>query len=165
MATLYELTAAYAELIAAYEQAEDDDQAAAALEGLDALDADVTDKAEAYARVIRNLRSDVKALAEEIARLQKVKARTLALAEHLQRTLLDAMTAMQIKSIHTSIGKWTVQRNPPGCDVLNADLVPAEYHIPQPDEIDKRAILAAFKATGEIPSGVAITQGTGLRFR
>ena len=43
--------------------------------------------------------------------------------------------------------------------------VPEEFHIPQPDKIDRVGILKHFKNTGELLPGVEITQNAGIRFR
>ena len=57
---------------------------------------------------------------------------------------------MNLTDIQTGIGKWRVQMNPYSCQIIDEADVPAEFHIPQPDKIDKAAILRQFKATGEL---------------
>ena len=75
------------------------------------------------------------------------------------------MQSVGTDEIATGIGKWKVQLNPWSCEVLDDAKVPERYRIPQPDKIDKRAMIADFKATGEIMEGVTFKQMAGLRFR
>lgn len=163
--TLYELTTEYEALLAEYEAAEDEARRDELLEMFDALQDDIGDKGEAYARVLRNLSAQRDAYKAEADRLtRKAKASEKAM-DGLKAQLLSAMQRVGATKLETSIGKWSVRTNPWSVEVLDVDAVPAEYHVPQPDKIDKRAILAAFKETGEIVGGVMMNQTTGIQFR
>lgn len=163
--TLYELTTEYEALLAEYEVAEDDERRAEVLDMIDAVQDDIGDKGEAYARVLRNLSAQRDAYKAEADRLtRKAKASEKAM-EGLKAQLLSAMQRVGANKLETSIGKWSVRLNPWSVEVMDVDAVPAEYHVPQPDKIDKRAILAAFKETGEIIDGVMMNQTTGIQFR
>lgn len=162
---LYELTTEYTALLAEYEAAEDDERRAEVLDMIDALQDDIGDKGEAYARVLRNLTAQRDALKDEAKRLTDKARAADAAVERLKAQLLSAMQRVGATKLHTSIGAWSVRTNPWSVDVVDVDAVPAEYHVPQPDKIDKRAILAAFKETGEIVDGVMMNQTTGIQFR
>lgn len=163
--TLYELTTEYEALLAEYEVAEDDERRAEVLDMIDAVQDDIGDKGEAYARVLRNLSAQRDAYKAEADRLtRKAKANEKAM-EGLKAQLLSAMQRVGANKLETSIGKWSVRLNPWSVEVMDVDAVPAEYHVPQPDKIDKRAILATFKETGEIVGGVMMNQTTGIQFR
>lgn len=144
--TLYELTTEYEALLAEYEAAEDDERRVEVLDMIDAVQDDIGDKAEAD-RLTKKAKASEKAM------------------EALKAQLLSAMQRVGANKLETSIGKWSVRTNPWSVDVLDVDAVPAEYHVPQPDKIDKLAILAAFKETGEIIAGVMMNQTTGIQFR
>ena len=165
MASLYEITGEYAALLGALEAAETDEEAEAIYLSIEAVDADLGAKADAYARIMRNYQSDAEALKAEIDRLAAKKKRAEAAVERMKAAMLENMQKLGLKDIQTSIGKWRVQQNPWSCSVQDPDEVPAEYHIPQPDKIDARGILDNFKATGEILPGVEITRREGVRFR
>lgn len=45
------------------------------------------------------------------------------------------------------------------------DAIPAEYHIPQPDKVDVKAMIAQHKLTGEVFDGCEFKQEEGIRFR
>ena len=162
---LYELTTEYTALLAEYEAAEDDERRGELLDMIDALQDDIGDKGEAYARVLRNLTAQYDALKAEAKRLTDKADAVEAAQKRLKAQLLSAMQRVGATKLQTSIGAWSVRTNPWSVDVVDANAVPAEYHVPQPDKIDKRAILAAFKATGEIVDGVMMNQSTGIQFR
>lgn len=165
MANLYELSTEYTALMAEYEAAEDDAQRAEVWAMIDALQDDIADKAEAYARIMRNMQAEAESYKAEAQRLTKKQKAAEAAVEGLKQRLLDAMTLTGAGEIKTSIGKWRIQNNPWRCKVVDADAVPAEYHIPQPDMIDRAGLLKRFKETGEMLDGVEYTQTNGLRFR
>ena len=164
MANLYELTNDYYDLMREYEFSEDD-QRAEVLQRIYGLQDTISDKAEAYARIIRNLKADAEAYKAEAQRLTAKQRAAESAIDGLKSRLLDAMNAIGADEIKTTIGKWRVQMNPASCQVIDDSAVPAEYHIPQPDKIDRNSILKHFKTTGELLPGVEITQTAGIRFR
>ena len=165
MASLYELSAEYSGFLDAYDNAQSDEEAAEILQSLVDIHGELTEKGEAYAKVIRNKKSEAKAFKDEADRLMAKAKSASNLVDRLQQALLDAMKLTNTKEIVTSIGKWRMQMNPWACEVKDADKVPKKYHIPQPDKIDKLALLKEFKETGEIVDGCEFRQEQGIRFR
>lgn len=165
MASLYELSAEYADLMDAYDAAETEEEREEVLARLNLSADEIVGKAEDYAKLVRMKEEEAKGFKAEAERLTKRKQAAENLVARLKATMLDAMTLTGQTEVNTSIGKWRKQMNPPSCDVLNVDLIPKQYRIPQPDKVDKKSILDAFKQTGEIPSGVEIKREEGVRFR
>lgn len=163
--TLYELTGEYAELISALECAETEEEAAAIWQRLDATEGDIVEKAEAYARIMRNKQAEAEAFKAEKQRLEKLQRSAECIAENLKIRLLDAMQRLNVSEIQTGIGKWKVQMNPFSVNILDESAAPSEFRVPQPDKIDKAGILKHFKETGEILDGIEVTQNVGIRFR
>ena len=161
---LYELTEQYAAIMDALDNCAPD-QEAALLDELTSLNDSISDKAEAYARIIKGCEAESGALATEIRRLQAIKKRYDTCAARLRDRLMECMTLAGAPSIGTSIGKWTLRSNPISVVVVDADAVPEEYRIPQPFEVDKKASKAAFAETGEIPPGCDIVRTEGVQFR
>ena len=122
-------------------------------------------KADNYAKIIKSKEAESKAYHEEAERLDKKSKSAANVAKRLKEVMLDAMKLTNTTSIPTSIGRWYTQSNPWSCEILDADKVPAEYHVPQPDKIDKASMLKRFKETGEIVDGVEFRQELGVRFR
>lgn len=162
--TLYQLSNDYIDALRRLEDAGDDPERAEALAALDAIDGDLTQKAEAYAKAMLNLRAEAEAAMTESMRLAERERRLKNSVEALKARMLDAMQRLDIRRIDTPIGRWRLQLNPPACKVLDPDRVPAEFRVPQPDRIDSRAILKNYRETGEIIDGVDIRRELGIRF-
>lgn len=165
MANLYELSAGYVTLIDAYDTAETDEEREDILKMLAEAEGDIADKGEAYAKVIRMKEEEARAFKAEADRLTKKRQAAENMANRLKAALLDSMKLTGTGEIKTSIGKWKLQMNPWSCEVMNPDVVPAEFHIPQPDKFDKKGMIDRFKATGEIIDGVEFKQEQGIRFK
>ena len=165
MASLYEISAEYAAYLEAYESASCEEEAAEILQSLVDIHGSLEEKAENYAKLIKNVEADAKAFKDESDRLDKKAKVAKNFAERLKGAMLDAMKLTDTKEIPTSIGKWKTQLNPMSCDVTDPDKVPERFHIPQPDKIDKQAMIREHKATGEMFEGAEFKQEVGVRFR
>lgn len=161
---LYELTERYQVIMNALESCAPEEESAL-LDELTSINDSISDKAEAYARIIKGCEAESVALSTEIKRLQAIKKSRETCVARLRNRLMECMKMAGATSIGTSIGKWTLRSNAPSVVVLNADEVPEEYRIPQPFQVDKKAIKAAFSETGEIPPGCDIVRTEGVQFR
>lgn len=165
MAKLYELTDAYVSLLAQYEDAATDDERTDIITAITAVETDITEKADNYARLIKNANAESVALADEIRRLTAKKTAADNFVKRLKDNLLFAMNIAGATEIRTTIGKWYIQKNPQKVTITDEMMVPARFLVEQPPQFDKKAILAEFKETGELFSGVEITQDESVRFR
>ena len=165
MASLYELSAGYASLLDAYDSADTDEERNAFLEMLTDTEGNITEKAEQYARIIKNKAADAKALRAEAKRLTDMASAAENVVERMKKAMLECMKLTDTPEIKTSIGKWRVQTNPMSCDVTDPDKVPERFHIKQPDKIDKAAMIREHKETGEVFDGAEFKQEQGVRFR
>lgn len=168
--TLYELTGEYAELMARYENAETDEEAEQIWAQIDGLSCDITTKADAYARVMKNKLADAAGYKAEADRLAKLAKREEKQAERLQESIRSAMLQVGTGEIQTSIGTWKTKLNPPSCDVVDIGMVPEQFRVPiEPPEVpytvDKMAAKKWFKETGEIIPGLNIEQKTTVVFK
>lgn len=171
MPRLYELTDAYASLVDMLEDCETDEESMAIIAQIDAVTNDITNKAEAYARIRLNLKAqaaelDAKAkiFKEEADRLFSKAKSAENNIKRLNDHLLFAMGLAGMRQLSTPIGKFYTQQTT-RVDVLDAWSVPVEYTTPQEPKVDKAAIKATFSETGEIPAGCDIVITEGLRFR
>ena len=168
--TLYELTGEYADLMAQYENAETDEEAETLWQQIDSLACDITVKADAYAKVMRNKLAEYAAYDLEAARLKKLAEREKKQAERLQESIKNAMLQVGAKEIPTSIGTWRTKMNPPSCEVTDIKAVPEQFRKPieMPEvmyTVDKQAAKAWYKSTGEIIPGLDIQQKQSVVFR
>ena len=171
MPRLYELTDAYASLVAMLEDCETEEETMEVINQIDPVTSDITAKAEAYARIRLNLKAqaaelDAKAkiFKEEADRLFSKAKSVENNVQRLNDRLLFAMGIAGIRQLPTPLGKFYTQQTT-RVDVLDAWAVPKEYAIPQEPKVDKIAIRRTFSQTGEIPNGCDIVVSDGLRFR
>lgn len=165
MARLYDLTDEYVSLVALYEDAETEQEREEILQRILDCGDDIAAKAENYAKFVKNEEADAKALTVEIARLQDKKRVAENAVKRTKEYLLMAMEIAGASEIQTSIGKWRIQKNPPSVNVVDASKIPERFLIQQEPTVDKKAMLAEFRSTGEVFDGVEITQTEGVRFR
>lgn len=165
MATLYQLTDEYRNLVDNYDMAETDDEREEIIAALIKISGDIRVKSDGNARVMRNVSAEAKAFREESDRLAKCAKVREYLVERLKQAQLNAMLTTGLTKIETSIGTWRTQLNTMSCWVSNPDKVPQRFHVPQPDKIDKQAMIKEHKATGELFDGAEFKQEIGIRFR
>ena len=163
MGSLYELTREYMELLGRLDEApEEADQIFAALE---ALNEDIGEKAEAYARIIQSKEREAEMYDAEIKRLQALKNSAGTIVDRLRGNLLASMLLAEVSALSTSIGTWKVRSNPKSVVICDEKLIPERFLQPQPMKIDKRAMLAEHKETGEIFPGVDFVKTKRVEFR
>ena len=165
MAILYELTDAYAALIAALDDCATLDQQDEILAQLSGINDAIGNKAEAYARVMQNMLAAIAARDAEIDRLEALNNRDKNAVKRLKENIRYAMEIAGATEINTTIGKWKIQRNPHKVIVDDVALIPAKYMVPQPPKPDAKAILNAFKQDGELIPGTHVVQEESVRFK
>lgn len=165
MPSLYELSDEYALLMDELENASTEDEVSRIMEYLGTIEGDMADKAEAYARILRNKIADAAVYKAEKQRLEKLQKSAESAVEWLKDMMLKAMQNLDVNEVHTSIGKWRIQQNPASVQIVDESIIPDVYKIPQPVKIDKSAILMDYRDTGIAPQGVDIIRTTGIRFR
>lgn len=159
---LFELTGQYLALL---ELAEMPDADPEVIEGtMEALDGELEEKADGYARIIAQLKADAAGLDEEINRLIGRKTALVTNAERLKRHLEAAMIATGKTKFKTTLFSFGIQKNPASVKIDDEDAIPSIYLIPQMPKIDKKGILAALK-NGEKLSYAHLEQGESLRIR
>lgn len=163
MYSLYELAGVYTELLGRLEEMPE--EAEEIYRQIEEINDAIGDRAEAYARIIVSKEQEAAGYDAEIKRLQELKKRAEGLVERLRGNLMAAMLAADAPKLHTSIGTWALRTNPPSVKVLDAKRVPEEYTVPQPSKIDKKAIMAAYKETGELIPGVEIVREKRVEFK
>jgi phage host-nuclease inhibitor protein Gam len=120
-------------------------------------------KQESYVSVIRSLEAMADARKAEADRLRDRAKTAERHADWLRARLLTHMQTTGRERIETSRFTLTIRQNPPSVTVLDAAAVPHEFERTKwIIDVDKRAILAHVKATGEIVPGVSIQRGDRL---
>lgn len=162
--TLYAMTDEYLAILDRLEEPETDAQALE--EYLDALAGQITHKAEAIAGLVKQCEGMAAMRKGEADRMRDLAAADQRHADRLRDYLLRHMQALGSERIDTARFRLSLRQNPPAVHVLEELLVPAEYiRTVTTTSVDKRAVLDAYKATGELINGIEITRSTRLDIR
>ena len=162
MLTLYLLNEKYQELLSMALDPEIDAEALA--DTMEAIEGEIEDKADGYAKVIRNLESDVDAIKVETARLTERKKHIEANIDRMKRSLESVMKTTGKTKFKTSLFSFNIQKNPASLRIDNPDRVPAEFLIPQDPKIDTASIKKELKE-GTVFDWCHLEQGESLRIR
>lgn len=165
MATLYELAFNLRDIVDTLDDCEDDAQITNFCEKMEEATADLTDKAEAYVKVMRNLETDIDAVKAEIDRLKGLKERREKVIERLKENLRQCMGIAGLKRIETPLGTWSTRMSPWSVTIIDEEAVDDRFKVPQPPKVSKNAILDEFKVTGEVFPGVEISKREYVMFR
>lgn len=130
---------------------------------LEALEDAIEDKAENYAKVIRNIESQVSAIKDEEKRLSERRRSLENNITRLKETLQETMIYNDKRKIKTDLFSFNVQKNPPSIKVTDESIVPKRFYVEQAPRLDRKALTKELKES-EIP-GVELYQGESLRIR
>lgn len=123
----------------------------------------IADKAIGYGKVIKQLTSDEKQLAEKMKADAERKASLISKIKRLKDALqqgLEAAGLDHVKDVDLAI--W-IQNNPSSIRLTDEDKVPDDF-IKTTTSLDKKGILAALKDGEDVP-GAELTQGRSIRIR
>lgn len=164
---LYELTGEYARLQALLDDAQTEEDTAEIYDAINEVGGDYVAKADGYARMMRNKAAEAEALKVEIDRLTARKRAAENASKWFKERMKESMAQLGINRIDTSIGTWSLKQMPPACEVTDIALVPEQFRKPieVPYTVDKAAVKAWFKETGEIVPGTEIKRGEGVVFK
>lgn len=157
MATLYELTGQFnhvAEMLT-----DEHIEQEVIIHTLESIDAAIEEKADNYAKLIKNQESDSKGIADEIKRLQARKQAKDNNIKNMKLSLQNAMNEIGKTKFKTELFSFNIQNNPVKVDIVDEDLIPDEFKKIK-IEYDKTAI----KKAENVP-GVELIQSESLRIR
>ncbi len=162
MATLYELTDRYKQLLMLAEELDED----VFKDTLESMDDEIETKADSYAIIDKKLQADEEMFAAEIKRLQDRKRSIANNRKNLKASLYDSMKLTGKEKFKTDRFSFWVQANPPSLVVDDETEIPKAYWEEQKPKLNKRLLLEDLK--GEEHSdfkGAHIEQSEGIRFR
>lgn len=157
LTTLYSLSDRWNRILDLLETVEENPEHTAELEvELDRIAGDIRHKAESIAGLVTHLEGLAAIRKAEANRLQQRAKVCEARAERLRDYLRNNMEAIGQTRIDTD--RFTLSlRSYPHVEVTDASDVPAEYHrVRIVDDVDKKAVLSAFRRDGELVPGTEI---------
>ena len=161
MATLYELTGQYRELLDMAETEELDKQLIA--DTLEALEGEIETKADGYAKIIRELEGKAELLKSEIDRLSNRKTAIENNIKSMKEALQNAMYITGKVKFKTNLFNFSIQKNPPKLVIDKPEEIPEKFLIPQPPKVDNTKLKEVLKEK-ELPFA-HLEQSESLRIR
>lgn len=162
MSTLYQLTEAYQELLSMALDPEIDPEALA--DTMEAIEGEFEDKADGYAKVMKALDADAKAIREEEKRLASRRQGIERNIDRMKTALESSMRATGKTKFKTALFSFGIQKNSPALKIDRPEDVPAEFLIPQEPKIDSAAIKKELKE-GVVCDWCHLEQSESLRIR
>ena len=159
MATLYEMTTQASELYELLQNEEIDEQTF-----LDTLESIGTEeKVEGYCQVLKELQADFDKFKAESDRLAARMKTAKNGIDRMKDSLLSFLKASGQSKVKA--GTFTVSiGTSKATNILDENLIPAEFKIPQPDKVDKTAIKKAIES-GTAVSGAEVVINESVRIR
>lgn len=136
-----------------------DSENAAIIDTLESLDLAIEEKADGYAKLIRNQEASSKAFDEEIKRMRERKQAVDNNVKRMKLSLQNAMVEIGKTKFKTDLFSFNIQKNQPSVVIIDETLVPEKFKKVTID-FDKTAI----KKEEDVP-GVEIKQSESLRIR
>ena len=162
MATLYELTDQMLTLLELMADPDVDEQVIK--DTMEAIELELEDKAEGYAKVDRNLKTLEDGLDAEIKRLERKKTTIRNNRERIKRRLEEAMKATGKLNFKTPLFSFSIQKNSPSVKILDEAKVPDEFLVKHEPTVDKKGLIAYIKEHGNVDYA-ELTQTESLRIR
>lgn len=163
MATLYELTAEYQSILEMAEDPEiDPDVLADSMEG---LDYEIEEKADGYAKIIRQLMSDSEGYKAEISRLTARKQAVDNNITRMKQSLENAMIATNKRKFKTGLFSFNIQKNPASVVIDDESKIPDEYLIEQEPKIDNNKLKKDLKNGVDLQGAAHLMQTESIRIR
>jgi cell division septum initiation protein DivIVA len=165
---LYVLASNYADLARRLDEAEDEqleEEMQALAAELAASGESLALKADAVASIMRSFERAAEAYQAEADRLDARAKAAKAKAKRLKQYIENQLEVAQLPRLDGPRFSMWLANNPASVEVVNEQLVPGRFKTITVD-VDKRAILAHAKQTGEVVPGVRIVKDRqSLRIR
>ena len=163
--TLYDLTNDYMELLQMAEDPDIDEQAF--MDTLEGIDGALEDKADGYAKVIRNLEADAAACDAESKRLRNKKQTIENNIKRMKSVLQFAMQMTGKTKFKTALFTFGIRKNPASVviDAANVRDFPEQYIIESEPILDKKALKDALKAGEDMTGLCHLEQSESLSIR
>ena len=183
--TLYELSAGYLEALEVFTDPETEIPLQAALDTLEGLEGELTEKAVNVAKCMQNLEAASQAIKAAEARMAQRRKGLERRAQWLRDYLKNHLEAAGVTRIESPWFRLLLQRNPPAVDVVDEAVLPDAYvsveltlqratyrrlrerlgaHEQTGTRIDRAALKRALREGTAVP-GARLVNGTRLAVR
>lgn len=143
---LYELTEQWNDVYSLMEDGETDEQVIQ--DTLEGIEGEIEDKADNYAKIIRNLQADAEALKAEEDRLNRRRKSVESHIQWLKDNLQANLEFIGKTKFRTNLFSFSVSKNggkQPLSITENLDEIPGKFLIPQPPKVNNDAVRELLK--------------------
>ena len=143
---LYELTEQWNDVYSLMEDGETDEQVIQ--DTLEGIEGEIEDKADNYAKIIRNLQADAEALKAEEDRLNRRRKSVESHIQWLKDNLQANLEFIGKIKFRTNLFSFSVSKNggkQPLAITENLDEIPGKFLIPQPPKVNNDAVRELLK--------------------
>jgi len=155
MSTLYELKGQWQNLQEAMSFSGDEESKNIIQEAINSIDGSIEEKADGYAKVIKNIEADITALKAEQDRLSDRKKSLERHKDNMREALQQAMTETGKTNIKTSLFTFAIRQSAPAVETGEGFVAWAEAnakeYLKYSVDVNKKAIAEALKAGKDIP--------------
>lgn len=162
MATMYQLTGEYMELLAMASDPTIEPEAIA--DTLEAIGGEIEVKAENTAVIMAELEAEAAKIRAEENRLAERRKAFEAHAARLKDGLFNAMKATGKEKFKTTLFSFNIQKNPVKLIIDDESKIPKKYFIPQPAKLDSSKLKEDLKA-GAVRKYAHLEQTESLRIK
>ena len=162
MSNIYEITDRFLQVQELIESGEYDKEMLETT--LECIDCELEEKADGYARIIRNMEVTIAGLKAEEERLGQRRKAMENGVKGLKENLLFAMQTTGKVKFKTELFSFNVQKNPAKLVLVEGAEIPAEYLIEQEPKVDTAGIKEQLKM-GEVFDFAKLEQTEGVRIR
>ena len=131
---------------------------------LECIDCELEEKADGYARIIRNTEATIAGLKAEEERLSQRRKAMENNVKAMKKNLLFAMQRTGKTKFKTELFSFNVQKNPAKLVLVEGMEIPAVFLIEQDPKVDMASIKAMLK-NGAVCDFAKLEQTEGLRIR
>lgn len=160
---LYEITGEMLQLLEMAEEQELDQKTIN--DTLESVEFEFEEKADGYAKVIKNLEGDMEALDLEIKRLTERRNTAKNNIESIKKNLEQAMVVTGKTKFKTLLFSFGIQKNPVSVVIDDETKIPGEYLIQQSPKVDKKSIATYLKEHEDNVLWAHLEQSESLRIR
>lgn len=160
MAKLYELATGYKNIEYIIELGGNEEELNAVL---NSLDAEIEDKAENIAKIIKNYEADIEAFKTEEKRIAERRRTLENIVKRLKEYLFNNMKLTGKTKFKKGTFSFNIAKNPASVEITNVDIISSDYKT-YTEVLDKKAILQDLKS-GKDVQGAILKQSESLRIR
>ena len=161
MAKLYEIATGYKNIEYLLENGEDNEELAAVL---NSLDAEIEDKAENIAKLIKNYEADIEAFKTEEKRIAERRRTLENIVKRLKEYLFNNMKLTGKTKFKRGTFSFNIAKNPPSVEITNVDVISSDYKT-YTEVLDRKAILQDLKDGKDVQGAILVTDKESLRIR